>query len=243
MQARAEVDNSTTPRARPIELKGIVFQADARSAISRWFIRPFEDLDRWMAGLKPAFGRADPPLANHAGVHLVLEDGREVVLEQLVDSARHLFVSGLAMTPIEEFRRRDNGGWDLSIAATAFRGVDEAAIREALDRIPRLSGRPFYLEDCVDLVERAFGGRRLFADSPLLRRLHLPVRVEDPALPLLRPSADLDPGVARLIRAQTLRGLPDPATPAGHALPRMRHLRVGLGALALGLVVLSRRRQ
>src|SRR3712207_8873501 len=51
----------------------------------------------------------------------------------------------------------------------------------------------FFREDCTDFVERAVGGRRLFADSPLLRALGTGVRVGDPALPLLRRDVRLEP--------------------------------------------------
>src|SRR5947208_217120 len=63
-------------------VRGVVFQSDAKSDIGAWFIRPFESLDRRVAGLR----RADEPspLAMHAGLHVALDDGREYVAEQLI---------------------------------------------------------------------------------------------------------------------------------------------------------------
>jgi hypothetical protein len=61
-------------------------------------------------------------------------------------------------------------------------------------------------------VERAFGKRRMFADSPTDRSLGLPLRVGDPALPLLRPDAALDGKAECLLRADKIRGLPDALT-------------------------------
>jgi hypothetical protein len=61
-------------------------------------------------------------------------------------------------------------------------------------------------------VERAFGKRRMFADSPTGRMLGLALRVGDSALPLLRPDARLDRNAARLLRADKIRDLPDAIT-------------------------------
>jgi len=63
------------------------------------------------------------------------------------------------------------------------------------------------------LIERAFGKRRLFADSPTARALGFGMRVGDPALTLLKPGVRLDPDAERLLRADILRKLPDPTTP------------------------------
>jgi hypothetical protein len=86
------------------ELKGIVFQSDNPSIIGSWFIRPVENLDLQLAGL----GRTgdDPPLAIHIGLHVLIQDGREFVVEQLCGSPRENFVDGLNWTPLETFRAR-----------------------------------------------------------------------------------------------------------------------------------------
>lgn len=62
------------------------------------------------------------------------------------------------------------------------------------------------------MVERAFGKRRMFADSPTARALGLGLRVSDPALALLRLDVRLDERAEFLLRADTLRALPDPIT-------------------------------
>src|SRR5262249_49831143 len=150
----------------------------------------FEALDRWVAGIPPS--RERRPLAMHAGLHVVLEDGREVVAEQLVGTLYMDLQSGLNWTPIDEFRSRDRGGRDLTLPATTFRRVDDRVVDEVVSRLNTIEGRAFIGEDCTAFVERAFGGRRLFADSPILRRIGIPARVGDPALPLIKPNADLD---------------------------------------------------
>ncbi len=196
---------------RVVGLRGIIFQSDAASTIGAWFLRPFEELDRRVAGI--ALNRPDaprPPI--HAGLHLDLEvDGelREYVAEQLVGPLYDDLYDGLHWTPIAQFRARDRGGWDATVPALAFRAVTEAAVAEAVARLNRIQGHPFIGEDCVAFVERAFGGRRLFADSPTFRKLGIAVRVADPALPLLRPDFPLPPRTARLLRVETLRRLPD----------------------------------
>ncbi len=142
-----------------------------------------------IAGLHP-HGPA-PSLAMHAGLHVQLEDGREYVAEQLVGTPYMDLKSGLNWTPLEEFRRRDRAGWDVTVPATSFRGIDEDDVEATVARLNRIEGRPFVGEDCTAFIERAFAGKRLFADSPLLRSLGVPARVGDPALPLLRPDVAL----------------------------------------------------
>jgi hypothetical protein len=195
------------PPGRVAALRGIIFQNDGQSAIGRFFIRPLEAIDRWLAGVRPS--RERPPLAMHAGLHVSLADGREVVAEQLVGTLYMDFRSGLNWTPIEKFRERDRGGWDLTLPATAFRGVDAAVVDQTVQRLNSIEGHPFVGEDCTAFIERAFGGRRMFADSPLLRALGFSVRVGDPALPLLRPDADLDERARRLLHAEAVKQLPD----------------------------------
>jgi hypothetical protein len=71
-----------------------------------------------------------------------------------------------------------------------------------------------------DADERAFGKRRLFADSPTASALGFGIRVGDPALPLLKPEARLATDAKRLLRSDILHALPDPTAqwdaPNGH---------------------------
>jgi hypothetical protein len=219
---------SAAPPGLVTELRGVIFQNDGRSPIGRLFIRPIEAIDRWIAGVRPS--RERPPLAMHAGLHVTLQDGREMVAEQLVGTLELDFRNGLNWTPLEQFRERDHGGWDLTLSARAFRRVDESVEAETVRNLNAMAGRPFIGEDCTAFIERAFGGRRLFADSPLLRLFGVSARVGDPALPLLRPEAHLDERAARLLHADALKRLPD-------ALADPESPNVRLWALRLGVAV------
>jgi hypothetical protein len=230
-----------------VELKGVVFQSDAVDILGAWIIRPVETLDLQLAGLGRCPGT--PPLAMHAGLHVVLRDRREFVVEQLFGTPRENFLDGLNWTPLETFRVRDHKGWDVTVPATAFRGIDESVVEEVIAFLNQIRGRPFFGEDCTTLIERAFGKRRLFADSPTAGALGFGMRVGDPALPLLKPEAQLAPDAERLLRADILRGLDDPTAqwdaPNGHLW-----IRRGLGwllflaALAgLGLYAKKRKRR
>jgi hypothetical protein len=172
------------------KLMGIIFQSDQKSVLGSWIIRPVEMLDRWLAGL----GRSpdNPSLAMHVGIHVLIDDGREFVVEQLVGTAFEDFVDGLNWTPLETFRARDRGGWDVTIPATAFRGIDNDIVEGPIDFLNMISVRPFFDEDCTKMVERAFGKRRMFADSPAARTVGFGLRVGDPTLALLRPDFRLD---------------------------------------------------
>ena len=99
-----------------MKLRGVILQSDKTSAAGAWIIRPVEMLDLHLAGI----GRSPeaPPLAMHAGLHVVLEDDREFVVEQLLGDPREDFVDGLNWTPLETFRKRDHRGWDLTVPAT-----------------------------------------------------------------------------------------------------------------------------
>lgn len=194
------------------ELRGIIFQSDGTSVVGEVFIRPIELFDRWQAGLARSPG--DASLAMHAGLHVVLDDGREFVAEQLVGSLFEDFKDGLNWTPLEQFRTRDDGGWDLTIPATSFRGISHAVVGRAVDFLNAVEGRPFFGEDCVGFIERVFGGRRLFGDSPTGLALGLGLRVGDPALPLLRDDVQLDPRAARLLRVSRVQAQPDPVASA-----------------------------
>ena len=195
---------------RVVELRGIIFQSDSHSFIGAWLIRPVQMFDRRLAGLRQsAFG---PSFAMHVGLHVVVADGREFVVEQLLETPWNAFVNGVAWTPLEVFRNRIRGGWDVTVPATAFRKIDDRVVKEAIEFLNRLQARPYCCEDCPTFVERAFGRRRLFADSPTARWLGFGVRIGDPALPLLRPEIRLDRRTERLLRAPLLRTLPDPIT-------------------------------
>ena len=218
-----------------MELRGVIFQSDTVSVLGAWLIRPVETLDMHLAGL----GRSPqaPALAMHAGLHVVLEDRREFVAEQLFGTPREDFVSGLNWTPLETFRERDHEGWDVTVPATAFRQIDEEVVHQAVEHLNGVPGRPFFGEDCTMLIERAFGKRRMFADSPTARALGFGMRVGDPALALLKPDVRLHPEAERLLRADLLRALPDPTTewdsPNGHRwIRRALSLILLLAALA-----------
>ena len=135
------------------KLMGIIFQSDQKSVLGSWIIRPVEMLDRRLAGL----GRSpdNPPLAMHVGIHVLIEDGREFVVEQLVGTPFEDFVDGLNWTPLETFRARDRGGWDVTIPATAFRGIDDEIVEGTIDFLNVISVRPFFDEDCTTMVWNA----------------------------------------------------------------------------------------
>jgi hypothetical protein len=89
-----------------VELRGLIFQSDAIDVLGGWIIRPVETLDLRLAGLGRSPGA--PALAIHAGLHVVLQDGREFVVEQLFGTPREDFLDGLKWTPLETFRARDH---------------------------------------------------------------------------------------------------------------------------------------
>ena len=215
----SRLPNETAAARRPgrvAKLRGIIFQSDASSVVGAIFIRPIESFDRWQAGLARTPG--DQPLAMHAGLHVVLDDGREFVAEQLVGTLFEDFEDALNWTPLPRFRTREAAGWDATVPATAFRGVDDAVVAEVIERLnTAIAGRPFLDEDCTEFIERAFGGRRLFGDSPTGQSLGFGLRVGDPALPLLRPDAQLDARTTGLLRVETVRAQPDPT--AAHGSP------------------------
>jgi hypothetical protein len=216
---------------RVAELRGIIFQSDGTSWVGELWIRPVEAFDRWQAGLTAAPG--GPSLAMHAGLHVALEDGREFVAEQLVGTCFEDFHDALNWTPLADFQARDHrAGWDVTVPATAFRGIDAAAVQEAVDYLNVIEGRPFLGEDCTTFVERVFGGRRLFGDSPTARNLGLGLRVGDPALPLLRRDTQLGPRAEALLRVSTVRTQEDPL--AGHGAP---NARVWIGRIVTWLIV------
>jgi hypothetical protein len=193
-----------------------------------------EALDRCVAGVWP--DRGDPPLAMHAGIHVLIDGWREYVAEQLVGSLYLDFRNGLNWTPFDNFRQRDRGGWDETVPATAFRGIDASAIERTVDELNRgIEGHPFIGEDCTAFIERAFGARRMFADSPLLRSLGLGVRVGDPALPLLDHDAGLPPHVSQKLQFEKIKRLPDaladPASPNAQVWAHRLMPALGVGGL------------
>ena len=121
------------------------------------------------------------------------------------------FEDGLNWTPVERFQGREGAGWDVTVPATCFRAVDEAVVGRVVDYLNTIKGRPFFGEDCIKFIERAFGGQRLFGDSPTGMALGIGLRVADPALPLLRRDAELEPRAAYLLRAGNGAGAARPA--------------------------------
>ena len=79
-----------------------------------------------------------------------------------------------------------------------------------VESLNTVTGHPFVGEDCTEFIERVFGGRRLFGDSPTGQALGFGLRVGDPALPLLRPDVKLDARTTELLRVETVRAQPDP---------------------------------
>jgi hypothetical protein len=214
-------------------IRGIVFQNDGRSTVGRIFIRPMEALDRWIVGILPRPG--EPPLAMHAGIHVEIEGALDYVAEQLVGSFYLDLRNGLNWTPYEKFAERDRGGWDVTVPATNFRGVDEHAVGETVRNLNDIHGHPFIGEDCTAFIERAFGGRRLFADSPLLRALGLSARIGDPALPLLRPDAAIDAAARVKLQFDKIKDLPQAlADPESPNLQLWAHRLIPLALLAGG---------
>ncbi len=208
--------SATSRPGKVVDLRGIIFQCDASDINGRLIIRPIEAFDRWQAGLTQ-MKSGTAPLAMHAGLHCVLEDGRQFVAEQLVGTLFEDFEDGLNWTPLEAFRNRDRGGWDVTVPPVAFRAIDEAAVRDAITFLNAAKGRPFLSEDCTTFIERAFGGRRLFGDSPTALNLGIGLRIGDPALPLLRAGIKLEERAMRLLQVETLGDQPDPL--ADHDAP------------------------
>jgi hypothetical protein len=227
-----------------VKLHGIIVQSDKTSWLGAWFIRPVEMLDLHLAGIGREIG--SEPLAIHAGLHVELENGRRFVVEQLFETPRENFLNGLNWTPLETFRARDHAGWDVTIPPTDFRNIDQNITCEVIEFLNRLEGRPYFGEDCTGLVERAFGKRRLFADSPTAGLIGFGMRVGDPALMLLRSEAQFDPETKRRIRADVLRALPDPTTdwddPNGYLWIKRVLLAMAIVAVAAGLKSLRRSR-
>ena len=229
---------------RVVKLNGVIVQSDRTSWLGAWFIRPIEMLDLHLGGIGREIG--SEPLAIHAGLHVELEDGRRFVIEQLFGTPREDFVNGLKWTPLETFKARDHAGWDVTIPPTDFRRIDQNIVCEVIEFLNGIEGRPFFGEDCTSLVERAFGKRRLFADSPTAGLIGFGMRVGDPALMLLKSEAQFDRETERLIRADVLRALPNPVAdwdaPNGRLWIKRGLFAFTILALATGLKILLRSR-
>jgi hypothetical protein len=174
----------------------------------------------------------------HAGIRVTIDNATEYVAEQLVGAFYLDFKNGLNWTPLEKFKERDRGGWDTTVPAMAFRETDEKAEAEAIKRLNAIQGHPFLGEDCTAFIERAFGGRRMFADSPLLRSFGIGARIGDPALPLVKPDASFELETKRKLQLDKIKYLPDALADAES--PNVRIWLVRLAPIAL-LAVLAKR--
>jgi hypothetical protein len=171
----------------------------------------------------------------HAGIHVMLENGEEWVAEQLHGTMQNYFKTGWNWTPIETFADRDRGGWHVTIPPTAFRQIDEVQVRTTIERLNTLEGHPFVREDCTAFMEHMFS-HQMFAHLPILGLFGIELLIGDPALPLLKPDAQLDPEAARLLRNDELRQLKD--TPWGfQPSPVTRMLPRVLAAGVIGAMV------
>ncbi|HEY2594219.1 MAG TPA: hypothetical protein VGK33_10000 [Chloroflexota bacterium] len=236
MPRREYVPDHALRPGRIARIRGIVFQSDGQSTVGRTFIRPLEALDRWLVGVQPR--PREPSLAMHAGIHLDLEDGCEYVAEQLVGSFYMDFRNGLNWTPYKHFSGRDRGGWDETVPLTCFRPIDDKVAADTLGRLNGIEGHPFVGEDCTAFIERATGGRRLFADSPLLRWLGIGVRIGDPALPLLKPDAPLAQSARERLQFEKIKSLPEALAAADSPNVRLwLHRLAPLAAPALTLTL------
>jgi hypothetical protein len=197
--------------------------------------RPIEALDRWIVGILP--GPGGPALAMHAGIRVTIDGATDYVAEQLVGTRYLDFHNGLNWTPLETFRHRDRGGWDATVPATVFRQVDDAAAAETVERLQAIEGHPFLGEDCTAFIERAFGGRRMFADSPLLRSFGMGARIGDPALPLLKSDAQLDVETKQKLQFDKIKDLPDALADAGSPNIRVWLVRLVPILVVVGLLV------
>jgi hypothetical protein len=97
----------------------------------------------------------------------------------------------------------------VTIPAEAFRAIDAGVVNQTTERLNAIEGHPFIGEDCAAFLERAFGNRRLFADSPFLRALGATVRVSDPALPLLKPDAHIAEPARTYLQFDRIKYLPE----------------------------------
>ncbi|MDQ6671677.1 MAG: hypothetical protein M3069_13170 [Chloroflexota bacterium] len=203
------------PPGQVIAIEGIVFQCDADDLVSGLFIRPLQHLSRRLRGRsndgRPHdAGARGVPLANHAGirVRVLAADGktRRYVVEQLNGTLRQNLVNGLSWTRWREFRAREGGGWDVTVPAFAFEGIQPTDVAAALHVLNREAGQPFFSEVCTAFIERVFG-KRLFDQVEILDRL-VPgpgPRIPEPSAPRFKPDAHLSRRARHLLRSDELR--------------------------------------
>jgi len=198
---------------RVIAIDGVVFQCDIGHPVSALLIRPIEELSLRIRRRINHAGKWVVPLANHAGirVRIVRADGRvePYVVEQLNGTLLQDVANGLSWTSWKDFRRREGRGWDVTVPATAFEGVEPVNVVAAIDALNREPGRPFYQEICTAFIERIFGGRELFDNVEVLDWLvpgpgpHIP----EPAAPRFKSHARLSRRARYLLRVDDLPAL------------------------------------
>jgi hypothetical protein len=230
---RAAARQQHSPRAhRPgwvVAIDGIVFQCDVDHPVSALLIRPIEELSRRFRGRSRRAGSRGVPLANHAGIRVRIArgDGRveRYVVEQQTGTLEQHVANALSWTPWREFKLREGrGGWDVTVPAMAFEGIEPADVAAAIEALNREPGRPFYREICTAFIERIFGGRQLFDDVEVLDWL-VPgpgPRIPEPAAPRFKSNARLSRRARYLLRVDELPSVhaavaaaraPDPAHP------------------------------
>ena len=197
-----------------VAIDGIVFQCDIDHPISSLLIRPLEELSRRFRGRALTTVTGGVPLANHAGIRIRIRgsDGQvhRYVVEQQTGTLVQTLDNALSWTPWREFKLREGpGGWDATVPATAFEGIEPSDEVGAIEALNRESGRPFYREICTAFIERIFGGRQLFDDVEALDWVvpgpgpHIP----EPAAPRFKSGAKLSGRARYLLRADELRSV------------------------------------
>jgi hypothetical protein len=197
-----------------VAIDGVVFQCDIDHPVSSLLIRPIEELSRRFRGLGAATLSGGVPLANHAGIRVRIRgaDGRirPYVVEQQTGTLAQTLDNALSWTSWYAFKMREGrGGWDATVPATAFEGIEPADVARAIDALNQETGRAFYREVCSSFIERIFGGRQLFDDVEVLDWLvpgpgpHIP----EPATPRLKPNARLSRRARYLLRVDELPGV------------------------------------
>jgi hypothetical protein len=212
------------PSHRPgpvIEVEGVVFQCDADDSVSGLFVRPLQELSRRLRGRPRHPLLPGVPLANHAGirVRVACPDGsvQRYVVEQLNGTLVQSVFNALSWTPWRDFRARQGTGWDVTVPAEAFEGVEPADVRGALDILNHETGQPFYYEVCTAFIERVFGGHQLFDGIEILDRL-VPgpgPRIPEPAAPRFKSKANLPRRARYLLRVTDDGGVGEPVRPVG----------------------------
>lgn len=215
---------SANPSHRPgpvVEVEGVVFQCDADDSVSGLLVRPLQELSRRLRGRPRHPFLPGVPLANHAGirVRIACPDGsvRRYVVEQLNGTLVQNVFNALSWTSWRDFKARQGNGWDVTVPAEAFEGVEPADVRRARDILNYETGQPFYYEVCTAFVERVFGGRQLF-DAVEILDLLVPgpgPRIPEPAAPRFKSGADLPRRARVLLRVGDEAGIRDTVRPVG----------------------------